>query len=264
MSNELPHSPERTWDTWRVILLAFSLALINIFTQSMAYSVSNDIFLSVGLGGLSVMVMVRGTALRAGVAPTRLVFASRPDGRSIVLAALAATAALIPTSLLAGISTTLRPPSESWLRFYNEQLPEGLVATLVACTAVVVLAPIAEEIVFRGLLLRACRRHWGIVPSAVLTGLLFGLSHGEPWALFGLIPLGILLALITEATGSIIPAIVAHSVHNAISFGIMLANGGLVMPEDGEQTPWLLLSGSLAALACILLLLLRRQPGQRP
>jgi membrane protease YdiL (CAAX protease family) len=242
-----------SWGARRLTMLALALALANIFLQSIVFSTSRDMFLAVALGALGVVIMSRTVAMGAGIAPSRLIFAARPNGHELLLAAIVSVTALVPTSLLAGISTQLRPPSEQWIQFYNDNLPNGTLPTIIAFAAVVIFAPVAEEIVFRGLLFRACRRHWGLLPSALVTGLVFALSHGEPWALFGLIPLGILFALITEATGSIVPAIVAHGIHNALSFSFMLANGGLVMPENEESIPWVWLIVSLVGLGAVLL-----------
>ena len=58
---------------------------------------------------------------------------------------------------------------------------------LLAFGAVVVVGPLAEEIIFRGLIHRVFSRTWGPWPAIIASALVFGLVHGEPWYLLGLV-----------------------------------------------------------------------------
>lgn len=95
-------------------------------------------------------------------------------------------------------------------------------AVLVAC----VLAPVTEELVFRAGLYRFIRQKIGRAPALLISGVVFGLLHGN-WA--GFLPLavlGMLLALVYEATGSIRVSILAHGLFNLNSLLILLAGMG--------------------------------------
>jgi len=90
---------------------------------------------------------------------------------------------------------------------------------LVAC----VLAPISEELMFRAGLFRYIRQKLGRMPALLVSGLCFGLLHGS-WA--GSIPLaalGIILALVYEATGSIRVPLVVHALFNLNTILIVLS-----------------------------------------
>ena len=81
---------------------------------------------------------------------------------------------------------------------------------LVAC----VLGPLFEELVFRAGLYRYCRQKLGRSWALVISGSLFGALHGN-WA--GFLPLavlGVIFALVYEATGDIRVPVVAHSLFN--------------------------------------------------
>lgn len=81
---------------------------------------------------------------------------------------------------------------------------------LVACVG----APMYEELLFRAGLYRFCRQRLGRVPALLISGCCFGALHGN-WA--GLLPLAVLgmgLAIMYEATGSIRVAIIAHGLFN--------------------------------------------------
>lgn len=107
-------------------------------------------------------------------------------------------------------------------------------AALVAVAIFVcVIAPIAEETFFRGFLFGTLRR-WQVWIgrydlstwlAAVVTGILFGLSHTGSAPGLDLIPLaflGFVLCVIRWKTGSLYPCIVLHSGNNALALGVSL------------------------------------------
>lgn len=89
-------------------------------------------------------------------------------------------------------------------------------------------SPLVEELFFRGLFLRGLvglargRLGWGpiagVLGSAVLSGLVFGLIHGEPLQLLALAGFGMLLALLACTTGRLGAGIVAHVTFNSLTF----------------------------------------------
>jgi membrane protease YdiL (CAAX protease family) len=105
---------------------------------------------------------------------------------------------------------------------------------------VAVLAPIAEEIFFRGLIFRALWNGWGLWPAAIVSGLLFGALHIDATTserLLQVVPLavlGISFALLYSWTGTLYSTIALHATNNAIAvaafanehhsdFGLVLA-----------------------------------------
>jgi membrane protease YdiL (CAAX protease family) len=109
-----------------------------------------------------------------------------------------------------------------------ENLPESLGVDTsqwaLAATAVLVtvVAPVAEELLFRGFVFPALRNWKGTVPAVVLTGLLFGLLHVLSSPAYTLVPLslfGALLCLVYLKTKSLYPCIALHSINNCIAFG---------------------------------------------
>ena len=91
-------------------------------------------------------------------------------------------------------------------------------------------APFMEEWLFRGVLYRALEegfRSWsvrGATLSAVLvSAVLFGLAHGEPLQLPGLIFLGVVAALLFQRTGRLMPSIITHVSFNGVAMVALLA-----------------------------------------
>jgi membrane protease YdiL (CAAX protease family) len=85
----------------------------------------------------------------------------------------------------------------------------------------VVAAPVLEEVLFRGLLFTILRRRMEFIPAAIISAVGFAMLH-DPAAWLPIAILGYVLARVYEETGSLVPAITAHAVHNALFFGLIL------------------------------------------
>jgi len=115
--------------------------------------------------------------------------------------------------------------------------------------AVGVVAPVAEEVFFRGVLYPSLRRSMPVVPSIVLTSAAFGATHLEALRTRAAL-LGVLAAILVEYTGSLVPAILAHAGVN-VSFVLFLAGGGAlsaVAPLWPMAAAFVVLNGLLFAL----------------
>lgn len=73
---------------------------------------------------------------------------------------------------------------------------------------------ICEEVLFRGYILRAFEKSWGIIAGIIISGIIFGMFHIQLGNIFPLAALGMILALMTWLSGSLWPAIVAHFINN--------------------------------------------------
>ena len=93
---------------------------------------------------------------------------------------------------------------------------------------------ICEETLYRGYVMRAFQKSWGIWPAIIISGLFFGLYHIQLSNLIPLATLGMLFAYLTWVSESIYPAILAHLVNNG---GSVLM--GTYYPESAfaEITP---------------------------
>ena len=87
-------------------------------------------------------------------------------------------------------------------------------ALWIALFNIALVPAICEEILFRGYVMRSFEKSWGITAAIIVSGVLFGMYHLQIANLLPLAAIGILLAVITWATESIIPAMVAHLVNN--------------------------------------------------
>ncbi|MBI4313395.1 MAG: CPBP family intramembrane metalloprotease [Candidatus Omnitrophica bacterium] len=82
--------------------------------------------------------------------------------------------------------------------------------------------PIAEEIVFRGMAYGALRKYTGVRWGIVLSALLFAGLHFDVMSFVPIAVLGAMLAWLYEQTGSLIPSMVVHMIHNSVMLGMTL------------------------------------------
>lgn len=98
----------------------------------------------------------------------------------------------------------------------------GLVEPWVAVLAIVLLAPIAEELFFRGVVFNAFLRERGPRLAYLGSAALFAVIHLSIVALIPIFLLGLALAWVYDRTGSILAPIVMHAVVNGASVLIAL------------------------------------------
>lgn len=86
---------------------------------------------------------------------------------------------------------------------------------------IAVYGPLAEEMVFRGVIYRSYRLQGNRLKALLLSSLLFGIMHMNLNQACYAFVIGIALALLVEATGSILPAFIAHFCINGLSVTLM-------------------------------------------
>ena len=86
----------------------------------------------------------------------------------------------------------------------------------------VVVAPIAEEVIFRGFLYPVVKRYSEPWFAAIFTGCLFGVIHFNLMSFPLLALMGIVLVVLYEITGSLWVPIACHAAFNALQVGVMM------------------------------------------
>lgn len=107
-------------------------------------------------------------------------------------------------------------------------------APVLVLTAVL-LAPMSEEILFRGILFQGLRA-WGLWPAALLSAALFTMAHLEAatsvlangLVVAGIFPLGVAFALILRRRGTLIAVITTHATYNALGVALLIGTRDLL------------------------------------
>ena len=128
-------------------------------------------------------------------------------------------------------------------------------------------APLWEELFFRGLVFKSFLERYSVRKAVVASSLLFALFHLNPWQAIVAFPIGVLNAWLVLRTGSLVPGMLAHFATNTTSTFLIFPLGALFGYDHDEMiqrthVPWQLLAVGLAASASGILWLFRLP--QRP
>ncbi|MFZ3009659.1 MAG: type II CAAX endopeptidase family protein [Candidatus Microsaccharimonas sp.] len=104
---------------------------------------------------------------------------------------------------------------------------------LVAFMMLVVIAPVAEEVLFRGFLLGKLRKYVPIWAAILITSLLFAFVHGAVNIGIDVFALSIVLCLLRLVSGTIWPSILLHMLKNSIAFYLLFINPTLLTTLGG-------------------------------
>ena len=105
-----------------------------------------------------------------------------------------------------------------------QQAKYAPISTLALVAGAVFIAPICEEIFFRGFLFAGLLHRMSLWPAALLAAFLFALAHGDVGSFAVLFVIGLVLAFVRWRVGSIWPGIIIHAANNATAaIAIILA-----------------------------------------
>ena len=122
------------------------------------------------------------------------------------------------------------PLPDYLLQLEDDLYQGGVLANGVLILAAVIIAPVAEELLFRGLLQQSMFYHYGsMIPALVVPTVVFALTHfGYLFyipALVELVALGLLLAWLVLKTGNLLIPILVHALFNLSAFSGLLMGG---------------------------------------
>ncbi len=107
---------------------------------------------------------------------------------------------------------------ESTVPFEVLRHPMTIVLTGIA---VIVTAPLSEEIFYRGLIFGGLQR-WGFWPAALISGAVFSGVHLDPGSLIPFFIIGVVLAWLFWRRGNLWESVAFHVLFNAASFSLLL------------------------------------------
>jgi membrane protease YdiL (CAAX protease family) len=180
---ELPKEPLYRWDNFVGGLLQFLVLLI--FMLAVAWGVSK-----------------------------REAFALRRPSSWGRAAAIAAGVVVVIGIVSAALDPLLNPNKEQGLTPHGWE-PRHAAAFAANFVVVALLAPVVEELTFRGLGYTLLAR-FGQWTAIVLVGIAFGLAHGLVEALPPLVVFGMCLAYLRSRTGSVYPGMILHALYNGL------------------------------------------------
>ena len=115
-----------------------------------------------------------------------------------------------------GLKPTFNPAVGLFVKLKNKFFICALVLEII------VLAPLVEEVFFRGIIYRILRNRFSFALAALFTSLLFALIHRVPSNILPLFVISFSLCYTYEKTKNILSPIIFHSIHNTLSITFLL------------------------------------------
>jgi|GEM_PF-606213 membrane protease YdiL (CAAX protease family) len=222
--------------------------IVFLFSILIGYVVSNDIGIymsNIVLGCWIIFVVIRNRISFI------LVFGAIPRGYnwfSLVFLVIFGVVFSVGT-----IPLTWYPISRIDPELVNEILSETISDSRVNLFIFIVLmAPVLEEIIFRGIIFTRFSLKWGNKKAILVSSLIFGILHVDP---IGATVFGVLTCILYIRTNTLIVPIVLHSMNNGIAW--LLSNSSEMQSFNPEE----LLPVSLVAIVLslpVLIFILRR------
>ena len=141
--------------------------------------------------------------------------------------------ALILASQLVSLTFLLWPPPAFFLKLMQQiSGPGNMSEHLLTLSLAGVLGPVAEELLFRGLIQQGLVRRYGARSGILAAALLFAVYHLNPWQGVAAFQLGLLLGWLTYRSGRIGYAVALHCANNLVA---LLAFDLVPSPAPGDM-----------------------------
>ena len=141
------------------------------------------------------------------------------------------------------------PIPDSFLQIEALLKPKDPLSLVLLIITIVIIAPIGEELLFRGFLQKSLERAWNDVTKAILfSSLFFAIIHFNPFWIIQIYFLGVLLGFLAWKTNSIIPCIIFHMIINATSLFFTSIEDNLepIILWNGHINPILIFIGAVS------------------
>ena len=162
---------------------------------------------------------------------------------------------LYSVNLIVSLALTYIPIPESWVEMLNSSSETILSASpFLQILTVAIIGPIAEEVLFRGLMLGSLSKRCNKWLAIIATALIFGLVHGHPIAIIYASALGILMGWLYCKTGSLLATVIFHMIYNFVSVASPAVN----------DTAYLILGAAGTVISVVCIVLIARLPQYTP
>lgn len=133
----------------------------------------------------------------------------------------------------------------------------GKISLIGSFISAVIIAPVAEEILCRGIILKGFLNNYSAKSAIILSALIWGILHLNIWQFVGAFLAGIFIGWIFFKTKSILACIWIHAINNGIGIGInyiSLRDGTLDFTTAGNQSIYITIIGVIILIVGVALL----------
>ena len=212
------------------IIAVFTMQIVGGIIQAPAiyYPILNHFLMPFGfligiLSAIGIVLAMLKTNLKSTIASFKI----KPNATQLILAVFI-WIGFLP---LCEFFTTLIPTDgylEDLFKQFGSAFETLLQYKVAGFIMVCIFAPIFEEILFRGIILKGLI-NFKINPviAIVVSGIIFGAAHFNPWQFVGAGLLGTIFGFVYYRTKSILLPIILHALNNTLSYTIMLQNNSM-------------------------------------
>ena len=118
-----------------------------------------------------------------------------------------------------------------------------------------ILAPVCEEVVFRGAIFGGYKKEGNVFKAVLASGILFGLLHMNINQASYALVIGLLLGFLVEATGSIFSSILFHVLVNSTNALMMIISDSVISDEMMASAQDVVTTGTLLNMICMYLVM---------
>jgi uncharacterized protein len=253
---------------FQAVLLFVALLLCELLVGAALRDLGRIVPLSSDQAGALTLLLANGCVFVVVMQSQQLTYRSLFHQASVspqaTLALIVPPTLLLVPALMLTLSFALDwlvriAPLSAWEESMFQRMAEGGMATTMAAC---VLAPVLEEMLFRGIVLRGFLQRYARRQAILGSAVLFGAAHLNLYQFVVGLVMGVLLGWLYERTRSLIPCIALHGAYNSGLFAV----GRLLRDDPGDMSServlavWLV---SLAAAACGALALRRMLAPRR-
>ncbi len=141
---------------------------------------------------------------------------------------------LVLMSIIVTPILNLIPVPDWFIKIMKEVISDDRYSFL----SVVVVAPVFEEIIMRGIILDGFLKRYDPKKAILYSSLIFGIIHLNPWQFIDAFIGGVYIGWIYHRTRSIIPCIAIHALNNLIAFSMSLLPEGNILTKNPIVGNW--------------------------
>lgn len=206
--------------------------------------------LGIGVSSLTAIIIPLWILLRRmGPGVARQARLAPPKVARMAYVTLATLATVVIVDQIYLITQQFSPVPREYMESLESLRPSNGWSLVTVFAGLCVLVPVAEELLFRGIIQQIFTRSMGAVAGFLLAGLLFGAVHLNAHLLVSISFFGVMLSFIYYASGNLAYTIVAHALFN----GIALLQLTLSPADESADLPFYLRDVRIFVISAVLL-----------
>jgi membrane protease YdiL (CAAX protease family) len=232
-----------------LLFLCGSCVLSSMYVQQVFVYIG-QYRLGVGVSALLAIIVPLYILLRrVGPGFARQIRLAPPRASRVIYTLVATLATVVIVDQIYLINQQFSPVPPEYVESLRDLRPAGGGSFVVIFIGLCVMVPIAEEMVFRGMIQQVFTRNMGGVAGFVMAGLVFGAVHLNAHLLISICFFGLFLSFVYYVTGNLSYTIIAHALFNTTALLQLTFSGA----SEAAELPFYLQDVRIFVVSAVLL-----------